>query len=111
MVQMPKFKNESAEADWWASTAGRAFLKRQSKTFEAKGLKPTGSRLVAQLNEKKSAQLTVRLPLEDLRKARKIANRKGVACETVIRNLVHEALERQAAKASVTAKTKSLRQP
>jgi hypothetical protein len=25
----PAFANESAEADWWASKEGRAFLKRQ----------------------------------------------------------------------------------
>jgi hypothetical protein len=29
-LEMPKFKNESEEADWWASPAGRAYVKRKS---------------------------------------------------------------------------------
>ena len=48
---MPKFKSESDEADWWASAAGRDFLSKKARALEESGAKPTGSRLVAELNE------------------------------------------------------------
>jgi len=28
--QMPRFKTENEEADWWASKAGRAYVKQKS---------------------------------------------------------------------------------
>jgi hypothetical protein len=52
-VQMPRFKSESEEANWWASPAGRAYVKLKSAESQRKGAAPAGSRLVAELNEKK----------------------------------------------------------
>jgi hypothetical protein len=49
-MRMPKFKSESEEADWWASPAGRAYVKRKSAEARSKGTKTVGSRLVAMLN-------------------------------------------------------------
>jgi hypothetical protein len=46
-IEMPKFKSESEEADWWASAAGRDFLSERSRALEESGVKPVGSRLVA----------------------------------------------------------------
>ena len=63
-LQMPKFKSESEEADWWASPVGRAYVKRKSAEAQSKGAKVGGSRLVAKLN-KKSAQIAIRLPEAD----------------------------------------------
>jgi hypothetical protein len=74
---MPKFKSESEEADWWASPAGRVFLKRKSKELQTKGARPTGSALVAKLN-KPSTQIALRLPDADLQRARKIAERRAI---------------------------------
>ncbi|MGA2326105.1 MAG: hypothetical protein ABSH05_07440 [Bryobacteraceae bacterium] len=50
-IEVPKFKSESDEADWWASAAGRDFLSKKARALEESGAKPTGSRLVAELNE------------------------------------------------------------
>ena len=44
-LQMPAFKNESAEADWWASPAGRAYVKQKSAEARAEGAKTGGSSL------------------------------------------------------------------
>jgi len=55
-MNIPKFKNESDEADWWASPAGRDYVQRKSKEARAKGIKFAGSALVAALNAKKSSR-------------------------------------------------------
>src|ERR1035438_2426918 len=77
---MPRFKNESAEADWWASPAGREYVRRKSADAKAQGLVMKGSRLVAALNKNKksSVQIALRLPATDLEQARKIADRRGI---------------------------------
>ena len=95
-LQMPKFKNESAEADWWASSAGRAYLKQKSAEAGSRAAKATGSGLVANLNKKKSVQIAIRLPGGDLAQAREIAQRKGIGYQTLLKMLVHEGLTREA---------------
>jgi hypothetical protein len=54
IIQMPKFKNESDEADWWASSEGRDYVKRQSAAAKSKGTKAAVSRLVARIAKKNS---------------------------------------------------------
>jgi hypothetical protein len=46
-MEIPKFKTESDEAEWWASTAGRSYVKRKSGALHAKSVKVSGSPLVA----------------------------------------------------------------
>ncbi len=94
-TDIPKFKNESEEADWWASRAGRDYVKRRSAEPQSKGMKPVGSRLVAQLAKKNSVQIAIRIPEGDLVQARKIATRKGIGYQTLIKMLVHEGLHRE----------------
>lgn len=94
-LEMPKFKNESEEANWWASQAGRDFVKRKSVEAQSKGIKVVGSRLVAELNRKSSVQIAIRLPEADLAQARKLAERKGLGYQTLLKMLVHEGLVRE----------------
>lgn len=88
----PRFSDENAEATWWASTEGRAFLKQQPK---AALKKQTGSPLVAQVSRASSVQIALRLPVPDLAKAREIADRKGIGYQTLLKMLVHEGLQRE----------------
>ena len=94
--QIPKFRSESDEADWWASQAGRAFVKQKSAEAQSKRSKAGGSRLVAMLNKKRSVQIAIRLPEADLAQARKIAERKGIGYQTLLKMLVREGLLREA---------------
>ena len=57
---MPKFKNESEEADWWSSREGRDSLKRKSSEAPSKGTKTAGSRLVSKIAKKNSIQIAIR---------------------------------------------------
>ena len=94
--QIPKFRSESDEADWWASPAGRAFVKQKSAEAQSKRIKAGGSPLVAMLNKKRSVQIAIRLPEADLAQARKIAERKGIGYQTLLKMLVREGLLREA---------------
>jgi len=95
-LQMPRFKSEGEEADWWASPAGRAYVKQRSAEAQSKGAKTSGSRLVAKLGKKSSIQIAVRLLGADLEQARKIADRKGIGYQTLLKMLVREGLAREA---------------
>ena len=95
-VEIPKFKNESQEADWWASNPGREYVKQKSASAKSKGVEMKGSRLIAKLNKKSSVQIAIRLPEQDLEHARQIAERKGIGYQTLLRMLVHEGLSREA---------------
>jgi len=54
IIEFPKFKNESDEADWWASAEGRAYAEEKSREAQEKGIKFSGSSpLIARLNKKK----------------------------------------------------------
>ena len=83
-----------------ASPAGRAYVKQKSAEAQSKraskGTRPVGSRLVAMLNKKRSAQIAIRLPEADLAQARKIAERKGIGYQTLLKMLVREGLLREA---------------
>jgi predicted DNA binding CopG/RHH family protein len=96
--QMPRFKSESDEADWWASKAGRAYVKQKSAEAQSKRTTTGGSKLVAMLNKKSSVQIAIRLPGADLAQARKIAGRKGIGYQTLLKMFVHEGLAREAAR-------------
>ena len=101
--EMPKFKSESEEADWWASRAGREYVKQKSVEVQPRAMSRTstakGSGLVAALNKKSSVQIAIRLPAADLAQARKIAERKGIGYQTLVKILVHEGLLREARRA------------
>jgi predicted DNA binding CopG/RHH family protein len=94
-LAMPKFKNESAEADWWASPVGRDYVKQRSAEAKSKGIEVKGSRLGVELNNKSSVQIAMRLPEADVAQARKIAEPKGIGYQTLLKMLVHEGLRRE----------------
>lgn len=98
-ITMPKFANESEEADWWASREGREFVKQNAVGPGRKGTAPKGSRLVGQLNRTASVQIALRLPETDVTKARQLATRKGIGYQTLLKMLVHEGLRREARRA------------
>jgi hypothetical protein len=94
-LQMPGFKSESEEADWWASRAGRAYVKQRSAEARSRGIAARGSSLVEKLGDKRTTQIAIRLPGTDLAEARKIAHRKGIGYQTLLKMLVHEGLARE----------------
>jgi len=98
-IQIPKFANETEEADWWASRQGRQFVKENAVAPANAGAAPRGSRLVGQMNRTSSVQIALRLPEPDVAKARELATRKGIGYQTLLKMLVHEGLRREARRA------------
>lgn len=94
-MPVPKFKDESEEADWWASKEGREYVKRESAKTRSQGLKFEGSPLLRSLTKKKTVQIAIRLPEGDVAEARRIADRKGIGYQTLLKMLVHEGLTRE----------------
>lgn len=91
----PVFSTESDEADWWASREGRNFTKQKSAESKSKKSTSKSSPLVTQLNRGATVQIALRLPESDLAAARKIATRKGIGYQTLLKMLLHEGLQRE----------------
>jgi hypothetical protein len=94
--EVPNLRNESDEADWWASPAGRAYVKRKSAESKSGGSETKGSSLVEKMNKTSSVQIAIRLPRADLDQARKLAERKGLGYQTLLKMILHEGLAREA---------------
>jgi predicted DNA binding CopG/RHH family protein len=81
---VPEFKNEAEEADWWD-----AHPEVVTKAFEqAYGKVPSKRRPPTRI-------VNIRLPVEDIARAQRIAARKGFGYQTLVKSLLHEALERE----------------
>jgi predicted DNA binding CopG/RHH family protein len=83
------------EADWWAGKQGREYVKRESAKARAQGLKFEGSPLLRKIAKKNTVQIAIRLPEADLAEARRLADRKGIGYQTLLKMLVHEGLTRE----------------
>ena len=81
-VDFPTFRTEAEEAKWWD-----AHPEVITKAFEQAYGKP-GSRA--------TQPVTIRLPVEDVAKARRMAVVKGLRYQTIVKTLLHEALAREA---------------
>ena len=95
-IDEPVFRSENEEADWWASREGREFVRQKSALPAKAEKKGKGSALVTKLQKAASVQIALRLPANDLTKARDIAMRKGIGYQTLLKMLVHEGLQREA---------------
>ena len=71
-------------------------MKQKSVESQSKKIKTAGLSLVATLNKKSSVQIAIRLPEADLAQARKIAERKGIGYQTLLKMLLREGLTREA---------------
>jgi predicted DNA binding CopG/RHH family protein len=98
---VPKFATEKEEAIWWDNhmdiveqnlieamkkgTAGRGALQRLAK------------------EKRESKNITIRIPIADLDRARRFSEKKGLGYQTYMKMLLHEALDREQAAAKKTA--------
>lgn len=94
-LEIPKFKSEAQEAAWWdshqdliAELFRAAKASGSLKRLSASGLLPEAT---------VSKAVTIRLPSADLDLARNLASKKGLRYQTLIKALLHEALQREKA--------------
>src|SRR6185437_11968611 len=95
-IAIPPFKSESEEADRWASSEGRQFVKQKSDEALKQKEEFEGSPLITRLSKSATVQIALRLSETDLAQARKIAARKGIGYQTLLKMLLHEGLQREA---------------
>jgi predicted DNA binding CopG/RHH family protein len=80
IVDTPEFRSEAEEAKWWdkhQDLIADLLLKHGRR-----GAVPTKN-------------VSVRLPVTDIQRARKLAEKRGVGYQTVIKTLLHEALKKE----------------
>jgi predicted DNA binding CopG/RHH family protein len=83
-VDTPRFLSEAEEAEWWDQH--QELIADLLVKHGRRGAVPTKN-------------ISVRLPVTDLERARKIAERRGVGYQVVIKTLLHEALKRESGAA------------
>lgn len=80
-VDQPEFLTEAEEAEWWD----------RHQDLIADLLLKHGRR-----GRVPNKSVSVRLPVTDIERARKLAEKRGVGYQTVIKTLLHEALKKEA---------------
>jgi predicted DNA binding CopG/RHH family protein len=95
--KVPKFKNESEEAQWWHSQG-----KNITRAFEQAAVE---GRLGRGTAKRKGATptTTIRLEAEDIARARAQAERKGLRYQTYLKMLLRETLLKEEKKLAAKA--------
>jgi predicted DNA binding CopG/RHH family protein len=102
----PEFASEAEEAAWldahldeiedyWEAPTPEqeAAMKK-----ELEGLRRTPPEKLAELEAQAKArteQIALRVPIADLGKAKSLAAKKGIGYQTLLKNLIHDGLERE----------------
>jgi predicted DNA binding CopG/RHH family protein len=93
--KMPTFKSETDEAAWWY--AHREETARWMEEAAANGQTTTLSEVLQRTRQRAGTTPTVsiRIAPEDIARARRLAEKKGLRYQTYLKMLLHEALERE----------------
>ncbi len=96
-MKVPKFATEAEEARWWdrnaRSVEKELFDALRSGTVQ----RGTALRLVREARESKN--ITIRMPVVEIERARTLADKKGIGYQTYMKMLLREALDRETRKA------------
>jgi len=90
---VPKVRTEQEEANWWYEN--RQMVEDEFRKTMRDGTihRGTAERLVRESSE--SRNITIRIPVVDIDRARELAGKKGIGYQTYMKILLHEALERE----------------
>lgn len=91
-MNIPNFKSEAEEADWWDSHEDELADEFEKAASEG--------RLTIGTIAKSAGALAPRVPLdpEDISKAHYLAEKKGIRYQTYLKMLLHEALQEEESK-------------
>jgi hypothetical protein len=109
--KMPAFKSEAEEADWYGTPAGRRQTQREFERAirsgalmaNATGLKiprtdPKAlAELLARAKEHATQAISLRVPVIDIETAKRIAARRGVGYQTVLKEAIRNGLKKRSA--------------
>jgi len=88
-AQVPDFKTEEEEARWWDKQSSRIAQHMEAAIAAGEDLMVVPAPLKRALAAK---NVTIRLSLADLDRARKQAERRGLRYQTYVKMLLHQAL-------------------
>ena len=92
-IKVPQFRTEAEEAKWWDDHMGSvaANLVEGIKTGSAR---QGGPRRVMQ-ERRESKNITIRVAVADIERARDLAAQRGVGYQTLMKMLLKQALDRE----------------
>lgn len=93
-----RFRSQAGEADWWDAhmrDVERNLVQGMRKQTAAIG----GPRRVIE-ERRQSKNITIRVAVSDIERARSLAARKGIGYQTLMKILLKEALDRESASPS-----------
>ncbi len=93
--QVPQFKTEAEEARWWDKQGTRIARDMEAAMAAGEDLTIVPAPLARALAAK---NVTIRLSLTDLERARRQAERRGLRYQTYVKMLLHQALVADARK-------------
>ena len=96
-MKVPKFATEAEEARWWDSKAGKIETRLLTALRTGTAQRGTAQRLTREARESKN--ITIRIPVAEIERARTLAEKKGIGYQTYMKMLLREALDREARKA------------
>lgn len=91
-IEIPEFKSEAEEADWWPANQD-AFLSAFEEAAKNGTVKRGG---IAQSGQ--TPTTTIRLDLKDIELAKVQAEERGLKYQTYLKMLIHQALQVEAKK-------------
>jgi len=92
-MEIPEFESEAQEAAWWDDHRTLVEENLSNAMRDGTAQKGTAQRLAQEARLSKN--ITIRMPLADLERARRISAKKGLGYQTFMKMLLHEALERE----------------
>jgi predicted DNA binding CopG/RHH family protein len=97
-AKVPKFATEAEEARWWDRNSKMVEKELAAALKAGSTQSGTAQRLVKEARESKN--ITIRMPLAEVERARALAEKKGIGYQTYMKMLLREALDRESRKAS-----------
>ena len=96
-MKVPKFATEAEEARWWDNNAGKVETRLLAALRTGTAQRGTAQRLTREAHESKN--ITIRMPITEIERARELAGKKGIGYQTYMKMLLREALDRETRKA------------
>jgi hypothetical protein len=106
-TDVPKFKSDAEEADWYATPKGRRQTEREFARALKDGnlIRSAGSKvlktdpnvllqLMEQAKQNATRAISIRVPVADLEQAQRIAQKLGVGYQTVLKQAIREGLRK-----------------
>ncbi|HWE50417.1 MAG TPA: hypothetical protein VG273_11530 [Bryobacteraceae bacterium] len=90
-MNIPEFTSEAQEAQWWDEHRGKIESRLLGAMRSGTVQRNAATRLAGEARA--SRNITIRMPLADLERARQLSARRGLAYQTFIKMLLHEALD------------------